>query len=525
MDHPCSQSATQHEELRPEEELFRLSAIPQPKDSDLLKGSILPSDQVEKLMAVARDGPLDAFMAAWKDFDLNYQVGDEPFLESFNNASKVPEDAYLVRGSRVVSDALPLLQQGRTALHIAAANGQLDIVRTICAFRHIEVNIKDKFGYTPLHLASYSLLVDSDLVIQELMRTRSINVNAVSNKDRGKFTPLHLAVMGNVSPNVKMLLEESVGKYGNVTIDVGARSSPGLTPLHLAITEKKHYENNKEQNEAARSIIRTLIKFMNSNCPEAINKTFDEKRNTPLNTSVKNRDYKVVAMLLYECEKINPQLLDGKGRTPLDVAIHQGDLVLKAQLQNYLVRFGLYGNQDAYVSAGNAILVVAALLATVTYVASPIAGSTLYWVFSSFSFFFSVSALVAATGASIPSRGSTLADVRSAINAASVCLGISLSCAIGAFITTAFYSVAPGIQHRSEVIATIVIGGFVYFNFFVRFVRRIFNSYFPLVNIVLDAYCKPRFGKLRDNLGLNFGAIQRRHSETIEDSNSGRLSR
>jgi hypothetical protein len=186
-------------------------------------------------------------------------------------------------------------------------------------------------------------------------------------------------------------------------------------------------------------------------------------------------------MLLDECDKINPQIRDGQARTPLDVAIHVADFLMTVKLDGYLERVGLYGNQDAYVSAGNAILVVAALLATVTYVASPIAGSTLYWVLSSFSFFFSVSALITATGASIPSRGSTLPDVRSAINNASICLAISLSFAVGALMTTAIYSVPPGIQHRSKVIATIVIGGQIYLNFLVRFLRRIFKSYFSLV--------------------------------------------
>ncbi len=508
MDHPCSQSATQHEELRPEGEPYRLFAIPHPRGFDLPTVSILPSDQVEKLMTVARDGPLDAFVAAWKDFDLNSRVGDEPFLESYNNASKVRKHAYLDRAT-LVSHVVP----GRTALHIAAANGQLNIVRTICAVKNIEVNIKDKFGCTPLHLASYSHLVDSDLVIQELMRSRSINVNAVSNpglekgdsrglepthleKKRmswGELTPLHLAVMGNVNPNVKMLLEESVGKYGNASIDVGAKSSFGMTPLQLAIIEKQFYSySEKERNESANSIIRTLIKFMNSNCPETINKPDDNSKSTPLHTAVSTRDYQVVEILLDECDKINPQIRDREGRTPLDFAIHQGDFPMMAKLQGYMERVGLYGNQDAYVSAGNAILVVAALLATVTYVASPTAGSTLYWVFSSFSFFFSVSALIAATGASMPSRGSTFADVRSAINAASVCLAISLSCAVGAFITTAFYSVAPGTQHRRKVIATIVIGGFVYFNFLVGFVRRIVFYYGPGL-LDIDYRCKIYF--------------------------------
>ncbi len=320
----------------------------------------------------------------------------------------------------------------------------------------------------------------------------------------GRAHSLTLSCNGQCEPQCENAFRRSVGKYGNVTIDVGAKSSLGLTPLHLAITEKQNYRDNQEHNEAANSIIRILIKFMNSNCPETINK-FDVEKSTPLHTSVRNRDYRVVDMLLYECDKINPQILDRLGRTPLDIAIQLADFAMMRMLEGYLERVGLYGNQDAYVSAGNAILVVAALLATVTYVASPIAGSTLYWVFSSFSFFFSVSGLIAATGASIPSKGSTLADVRSAINAASVCLAISLSCAIGGFITTAFYSVPAGIEHRSIVIATIVIGGFVYLNFFVRFVRRIFNSYsnahqgyrLPLQGIVLG-----HLEALRDNLGL-----------------------
>ncbi|CAK9211425.1 unnamed protein product [Sphagnum troendelagicum] len=239
------------------------------------------------------------------------------------------------------------------------------------------------------------------------MRSRSINVNAVSNPGLekgescvelttlgekrmswGELTPLHLAVMGNVSPNVKMLLEESRGKYGNASIDVGAKSSLGLTPLHLAITEKKNYRDDEERKESANSIIRTLIKFMNSNCPETINKP-DKSKSTPLHTAVSAWDYQVVDMLLDESDKINPQIRDSEGRTPLDSAINQTDFRMMAKLQGYMERVGLYGNQDAYVSAGNAILVVAALLATVTYVASPTAVSTLYWVFSSFSFFFS----------------------------------------------------------------------------------------------------------------------------------------
>jgi hypothetical protein len=58
-------------------------------------------------------------------------------------------------------------------------------------------------------------------------------------------------------------------------------------------------------------------------------------------------------------------------------------------------------------------------------------------------------------------------------------LAISISCAIGAFATAAFYS-APSIKYKRRVIVTIAIGGIFCLNFLVGFVRRLARAYSPL---------------------------------------------
>jgi len=56
----------------------------------------------------------------------------------------------------IVGWALPAVQEGRTALHMAASNGQYEIVNYICAVPGIKLNLQDLFGFTPLHLAAHS---------------------------------------------------------------------------------------------------------------------------------------------------------------------------------------------------------------------------------------------------------------------------------------------------------------------------------------------------------------------------------
>jgi ankyrin repeat protein len=145
---------------------------------------------------------------------------------------------------------------------MAAANGNVQIVEAICEVNSVDLNKKDVFGYTPLHLACYSLHENRVEVIKTLLSCKQIDANVSAKEEGYCFIALHLAVKARSKAVVDTLL--------NTNIDVGARSKEGWTPLHLAVKEKP-------ANEEAKSIIRTLIKFINENCPQTINTPNEEK--------------------------------------------------------------------------------------------------------------------------------------------------------------------------------------------------------------------------------------------------------
>ncbi|CAK9873822.1 unnamed protein product [Sphagnum jensenii] len=350
-------------------------------------------------------------------------------------AKKLPE---------VIYNALPAIYPGRTALHMAAANGNVRIVEAICGTKDVDLNKKDVFGYTPLHLACYSLHENRDKVIKTLLRCNKINAN-VSAKEEGYYlTALHLAAKARSKDVVDMLLDWDPQRRNEV-LDVDARSKFGLTAFHIAVQEALNAKFKTERADFVTMIV-GFIRFMNKHSPEAINKS-DKTKSTPLHTCVENNDHELVELLLEDGDKIYPELLDAKGRTALEIAVQQGDYAMVQKIQRYLERSGLFGDHQAYADSANAILVGAALLATVTFTAwvqFQTNDSTLFWVFISFSFYFAIATFIAAAGAAIPSRGSTLGLVRRAVLASAICLEISLGCAVAAFATAGFLILPPG---------------------------------------------------------------------------------
>ncbi len=447
------------------------------EDSTIKKVSNLPLDEVFNLMRVAQDGPVEDFLKFWGGVDVNSMAR---IPREFGD----PLEDYAGKDARGKESSF---QFTTTALHMAAANGQTDIVKQICSVEHIQLNLQDTYGYIPLHLAANSRHVNRDRVIDELMHqshTHLVNANAVDNtisekyyavRILNKFTPLHLAVMADTDRSHRYIVEKlfqwkpKEGPYYKSIIDVSARSGEGLTPLHIVVEKRK--ENVWVS--AGLQMIVTLVQFMNTNCPEAINKP-DFEGKTALHYCVENSDHIALDALLREGDKINPEANDKQGKTPLDIAVDKGDYAMVQKLQNYLEVSGLYGNQDAYAAAANALLVVATLLATVTYTSQiTLAESSLYWVFSNLSFYFAISTLLVAAGAAMPSRGSTLDNLRNAVYGASVCLAFSVSCA-------GFLSLPPGIHYDGKVVATTTIGGILCLYCLVGFVRKLAKPYSPI---------------------------------------------
>jgi len=113
-------------------------------------------------------------------------------------------------------------RRGRTPLHYAAREGNLEAVRLLLEHK-ADPNAKDRRGRTPLHYAVKA----SDEVVAELVKAGA-DVNA--RDDRGR-TPLHWAVA--VGKNETALLYHGA--------DPNVQDVYGNTPLHYAVMRRDDY--------------------------------------------------------------------------------------------------------------------------------------------------------------------------------------------------------------------------------------------------------------------------------------------
>ncbi|KAL9111061.1 MAG: hypothetical protein Q9227_004494 [Pyrenula ochraceoflavens] len=117
----------------------------------------------------------------------------------------------------------------RTALHIAAGNGEIDILQMLLK---TEVNIdqKDDQGETALHVASKKTRPET---VRELLKHNA----KITIKDKKGNIPLHIAAKRSSKVIVEMLLEKNVleenalNKIDEKKAYVDCRSESGRTPL------------------------------------------------------------------------------------------------------------------------------------------------------------------------------------------------------------------------------------------------------------------------------------------------------
>ncbi|XP_071041005.1 delta-latroinsectotoxin-Lt1a-like [Parasteatoda tepidariorum] len=107
-----------------------------------------------------------------------------------------------------------------TPLHIAAKRGFFKTIKNLLASNKIEINKREKSGYTPLHYAVRGIVK----AIKILLADDKILINAKSNFG---LTPFHLAVMKGDREICDALL--SSGK-----VEVNAGNKDNMTPLHFA---------------------------------------------------------------------------------------------------------------------------------------------------------------------------------------------------------------------------------------------------------------------------------------------------
>ncbi|CAN5971986.1 unnamed protein product [Sphagnum jensenii] len=143
-------------------------------------------DEAREILRAASSGDLDTFTRLLADYNVNFRA-DAPAISGGHEAptvEKYSDDHHIRQEWRkhIIENALPAFHQGRTSLHMAASNGQLQIVRYICTNQHSQrdINIRDKFGYTPLHLAAHSFHANRDEIIAEMLKCPDIDPNVVA---------------------------------------------------------------------------------------------------------------------------------------------------------------------------------------------------------------------------------------------------------------------------------------------------------------------------------------------------------
>jgi len=186
-------------------------------------------------------------------------------------------------------------------IHKAAAKGQIEAVKQYLA-AGADVNAKDKWEETPLHLARTKEIV-------ELLIAKGADVNA---KDKYGRTPLHYAVDREIA---ELLIANGA--------NVNAKDGDGETPLDLTNTEiadllREHGGKHGVINGAAADgDIEAVKKFL------AVGTDVNTKDGwewTPLHYAAIRGHKEIAELLIAKGANVNAK--NNVGDTPLDLATH-----------------------------------------------------------------------------------------------------------------------------------------------------------------------------------------------------------
>ena len=121
----------------------------------------------------------------------------------------------------------------RTALHLAANGGYLNIVTALLGHDDIDPNIQDTLGYTALHLAANEGYLN---IVTALLGHDDIDPNIQNTLG---YTALHMATNEGYLNIVTALLRHDDDIDPNIqnTIDPNIQNTMGYTALHLAANE------------------------------------------------------------------------------------------------------------------------------------------------------------------------------------------------------------------------------------------------------------------------------------------------
>jgi hypothetical protein len=227
----------------------------------------------------------------------------------------------------------------------------------------------------------------------------------------------------------------------------------------------------------------------------------DNKNRTPLLCAIKENKLGVVKALCFDDpeKRIRATEEYTVGRTPIQIATEanmkeiEKVLLERPEVKDFVDR--LYRDRQVLVDAANALLVGAALIASVTFAgwlqpplgyipdyefSQPFpappqtpesyaavknhATVKAFWVFNSLSFFFAIATVLAGADAALPNFrdsfiGRRVKSVERALIRATILLVISVVCVLGAFASAGFAVLPPLLKYDTSMIITVCLGG------------------------------------------------------------------
>lgn len=328
----------------------------------------------------------------------------------------------------------------------------------ICKSHKINFNAVDAAGSTALHLAAS---FGHENVVEELLKHCKKHNNecqgasglldmAPTNKRR--TTPLHLAALFGRPKVVSMLLKSGA--------PVNRTALSGHTPLHYAVF---------------------------SVCPKTVRTILREAEGL----KVSEADWKGLTPLEYAKEMC---LKKNNGYTPTErqELVEPGhSMEIMQMLEGFDVQ-GLHTDRQGYMDSANAILVGAALIASITFsswlqpplgfpnsnhVAIEYVAMQAFWICNSLSFFFAIATVIAGADAALPKKyqglKDTVANVRGAVIRASWLLFLAVVGVIGAFSCAGFVDLPTTGRDSWFMIFTLLVGGTTCLSFLVGFLRKL----------------------------------------------------
>ncbi|CAK9230076.1 unnamed protein product [Sphagnum troendelagicum] len=226
----------------------------------------------------------------------------------------------------------------------------------------------------------------------------------------------------------------------------------------------------------------------------------DNKKRTPLLCAIKKDKLAVVKALCSDpANRLRATEEASDARTPIQIATEANKkeiekvLLERPEVKDFVDR--LYRDRQVFVDAANALLVGAALIASVTFAGwlqpplgyipdyefsqpfpappqTPVSYAAVknhptikaFWVFNSLSFSFAIATVLAGADAALPNFrdefiGKRVKSVEGALIRSTILLVISVVCVLGAFASAGFAALPPLLKYDTSMIITVFLGG------------------------------------------------------------------